>query len=72
MIITARFFNLPGSVHDEKIREIFRKYGGHTRGSGMHVLFGAYAGQRDLEYSVPNKNAAKCKAALRRAKIKVD
>lgn len=63
MRIQAYFFGAPGSDSDNNCRKIFEMFGGESIGSGT-LLIGPSAGERDVEYEIPEHRAEECKTAL--------
>lgn len=51
--ISAYFFDAPGSALDKACNAIFEKHGGRPVGSGTWLI-GPGAGERDVEYDVPD------------------
>jgi hypothetical protein len=67
MRIVAYFFDSPGSDLDKACRAIFEaREGARSIGSGT-FLVGERAGERDVEYDVPDHLAAETQQALKDA-----
>ncbi len=64
--VSAYFFGEPGGAHDKAATHIFETHGGHHIGSGT-LLVGPSAGERDVQYDVPDDRLDDCKATLKKA-----
>jgi hypothetical protein len=61
--ITAYFYGSPNSAMDRTCHHIFEQVGGKPLGAGT-MLAGAAAGERDVEYDVPETEVAPAKERL--------
>lgn len=64
--ISAYFYDHPGGGRDKACHWIFKQHGGKFIGSGT-MMVGAAAGERDVQYHVPNLRATPCRKALKAA-----
>ena len=70
--IKAYFFGEPGGDFDKAANAIFEYHGGRHIGSGT-MIAGAAAGERDVEYDIPDPRAAEaCRAALKKAGFRLE
>jgi hypothetical protein len=67
--LSAYFFGKPGSPKDEMVRSIFETHGGVFRGCG--TLLGRAAPERDVCYEVPEDRFEACRAALKKAGVRL-
>lgn len=66
MMITVYFTGQPGGPHDRAATHIFENHGGEHIGSG-NMMIGPRAGERDVQYEVPDDRAEACRTVLRNA-----
>lgn len=71
MRIRAYFYDGPGSTLDKMCRSIFEARGGRSIGAGT-LLVGPTAGERDVEYDIPDNRADDCRTALKRAGFRLE
>lgn len=64
--LSVYFYGEPGDGLDKAARAIFEAHGGLHLGSGTLVI-GPTAGERDVQYDVPEARADACRRALKRA-----
>ena len=64
--ITAYFFGLPGSDQDKSCNAIFKNHAGKHMGSGT-LLVGPSAGERDVQYDIPDDEVQNVRQALKEA-----
>ena len=71
MRISAYFFGSPGDPMDKAARYTFESFGGKSIGAGTWLV-GAAAGERDVEYDVPDDYVLETKAALRKQGFRLE
>jgi len=64
--ISAFFYDHAGGGRDKACHWIFKNHGGKFIGAGT-MMMGAAAGERDVQYHVPNHRARACRSALKDA-----
>ncbi len=69
--VTAYFYGDPGDALDKACRSIFEERGGLPVGSGT-MLLGPGAGERDVEYDVPDGRVEDCRTALKKAGFRLE
>jgi hypothetical protein len=72
MRITAYFFGMPGEALDKACRSIFEEIDGVKFIGAGTMLIGAAAGERDVEYDVPDEHVKDCRAALKKAGFRLE
>jgi hypothetical protein len=71
MRISAYFFGRPGDAKDQACTRIFEFHNGREIGRGTMML-GPGAGERDVEYEVPDHLAQACQAELQVAGYRLE
>ena len=64
--LTAYLFDVPDGPRDKAAHAIFREHQGHFVGAGT-MLVEPRAGERDVEYDIPDEHRAACAGALKKA-----
>jgi len=71
MKMTAYFFDESNSLREKVATETFRDNGGEAIGQGTKMR-GTEAGERDVQYEVPDIRAPHCKRVLEMAGFRVE
>jgi len=71
MRISAYFFGRPGDLKDKACSRIFEAHKGREIGRGT-MIFGLRAGERDVEYDVPDELAQACRVELQVAGYRLE
>lgn len=69
--IFAYFTGARGGLLDKAAHAIFKNHGGEFVGAGT-MLVGKSAGERDVQYDVPEANAAATRTALKKAGFRLE
>jgi hypothetical protein len=69
--ISAYFFGEPGGPLDMAAHSIFEERDGKYIGSGT-ILVGTGAGERDVQYDIPEYSAEDCRNALKKAGFRLE
>jgi len=70
MNMTAFCYDEPGGIMDKVAKAIFEDAGGRSIGAGT-MLVGDRAGERDIQYHVPDDKADHVKGVLEKAGFRV-
>lgn len=71
MRLSAFFYGDPGSDLDKACNHIFRNHDGTMIGAGSWLV-GEAAGERDVEYEVPDDKVEACQTALKKAGFRLE
>ena len=69
--VFAYFYGGPGDDLDKAANAIFKDHGGQHVGSGT-MLVGAGAGERDVQYDIPEDRVESCRASLKKAGFRLE